>query len=102
MASSLDAYTLSDRGTWLSFGNKGNLDILWSGDEELLNPYGLILVNPERFAHVRAEAAKTFATWMTSPKGQDAIGNFRLNGKQLFCPDAEKSDAIKVAACPAG
>lgn len=101
MAASIDAYTISDRGTWLSFGNKRNLDILFAGDEILLNPYGLILVNPEKFPHVKAAQAKVFADWMTSPKGQKAIGDFRVNGKQLFCPDAEKADSEKIAACPA-
>ena len=101
MASSVDAYTLSDRGTWLSFGNKGNLDILWAGDEALLNPYGLILVNPERFPHVRAELATSFAEWIISDKGQKAISDFRLDGKQLFCPNAEKLSLEQIIACPA-
>ena len=102
MAASIDAYTISDRGTWLSFGNKRNLTIKWSGDEVLLNPYGLILVNPERFPHVKADEARIFADWITSERGQQAIGDFRINGKQLFCPDAEKSESEKIAACPAG
>ena len=102
MAASIDAYTISDRGTWLSFGNKRNLAIKWSGDEVLLNPYGLILVNPERFPHVKADEARIFADWITSERGQQAIGDFRINGKQLFCPDAEKSESEKIAACPAG
>lgn len=101
MASALNAYTLSDRGTWLSFGNKGDLTIKYAGDPALQNPYGLILVNPEKFPHIRSDAAKTFAQWMTSPKGQAAIGAFRVDGKQLFCPDADKENIERRAACPA-
>jgi tungstate transport system substrate-binding protein len=101
MAASIDAFTISDRGTWLSFGNKRNLAIQWAGDEILLNPYGLILVSPEKFPHVKSKQALIFAEWMTSTKGQKAIGDFRVNGKQLFCPDAEKADAEKIVACPA-
>ena len=102
MAASINAYTLSDRGTWLSFGNKRDLAIKWSGDDILLNPYGLILVNPERFPHVKAAQARIFADWITSPRGQQAIGDYRINGKQLFCPDAEKTKSEKISACPAG
>jgi len=101
MAASIDAFTISDRGTWLSFGNKRNLMIKLSGDEILLNPYGLILVNPEKFPHIKAEQAQIFANWMTSPRGQQVIGDFRVDGKQLFCPDAEKTRAEKIVACPA-
>jgi tungstate transport system substrate-binding protein len=101
MAASIDAYTISDRGTWLAFGNKRNLEIKWAGDDILLNPYGLILVNPEKFPHVEADNARIFANWMTSPLGQKAIGDFRVDGKQLFCPDADKTHAEKIIACPA-
>jgi tungstate transport system substrate-binding protein len=101
MASATNSYTLSDRGTWLSFGNKGDLEIKLSGAEILQNPYGLILVNPEKYAHVRTDFAKTFAEWMTSPTGQKAIGDFRVGGKQLFCPTADKSDPDRRKACPA-
>ncbi len=101
MAAATDAYTLSDRGTWLSFGNKRNLTIKWAGDAELLNPYGLILVNPAKFPHVKAEQARIFANWMTSERGQALIGAFRVDGKQLFCPDSEKSQSERIAACPA-
>lgn len=102
MAASIDAFTISDRGTWLSFGNKRNLEIKWSGDEILLNPYGLILVNPKKFPHVKADQARIFADWITAPRGQQAIGDFRINSKQLFCPDADKTKAEKIVACPAG
>jgi tungstate transport system substrate-binding protein len=102
MAASIDAYTISDRGTWLAFGNKRNLAIKWSGDDLLLNPYGLILINPDKFPHIKTTQARIFANWITSLRGQQAIGNFRINGKQLFCPDAHKTKAQKIAACPAG
>ena len=101
MAASIDAYTISDRGTWLSFGNKRNLEIKWAGDDILLNPYGFILINPVKFPHVKAENARIFADWITSPRGQKAIGDFRVDGKQLFCPDADKTHAEKIIACPA-
>jgi len=101
MAAAVNGYTLSDRGTWLSFGNKADLEIKWSGDQILLNPYGLILVNPEKYPHTNSQDAATFADWMTSPKGQNVIGSFRIQGKQLFCPDSEKSQKDKIEACPA-
>ncbi|MDC1420541.1 substrate-binding domain-containing protein [bacterium] len=94
MASATDSYTLSDRGTWLSFNNKGNLEIKWSGDDIMQNPYGLILVNPAIFPHIKSKYAKEFANWMISPKGQKAIGEFKVDGKQLFCPNAEKKRKI--------
>ncbi|MDE2793129.1 MAG: substrate-binding domain-containing protein [Paracoccaceae bacterium] len=90
MASVTDGYTLSDRGTWLSFGNKGNLTILFSADPPLFNPYGLILVNPDRHDHVRHNTALQFADWLTSVRGQLAIAGFRVAGEQLFCPNSEE------------
>jgi len=101
MASATDSYTLSDRGTWLSFNNKGNLEIKWSGDDIMQNPYGLILVNPAMFPHIKSKYAKEFANWMISPKGQKAIGEFKVDGKQLFCPNAEKEKKNRLLACPA-
>ena len=92
---------MSDRGTWLSFNNKGNLEIKWSGDDIMQNPYGLILVNPAMFPHIKSKYAKEFANWMISPKGQKAIGEFKVDGKQLFCPNAEKEKKNRLLACPA-
>ena len=100
MASATNSYTLSDRGTWLSFGNKGDLVIKWAGDLIMKNPYGLILVNPDKFPHTRSKQARIFANWMTSPKGQKIIGDFRVDGKQLFCPVSDKENDINLA-CPA-
>ncbi len=88
MAAAVDGYLLSDRGTWLSFGNKGDLKILFEGDPSLHNPYGIILVNPARYAHVRIAEARAFSDWLTSPRGQELIAAFMLYGQLLFCPAA--------------
>jgi tungstate transport system substrate-binding protein len=80
------AYTLADRATWDAFANKGDLEIAIEGDPRLLNPYSVILVNPAKHAHVKVEAARRFADWLTSPAGQRAIGAFEKNGKPLFTP----------------
>ncbi len=87
-ASAMGAYALSDRGTWLSFSNKGDLAMMVEGDPRLLNPYSVILVNPERHAHVKAKDAQAFVDWLISPKGQEAIRKFRVAGEVLFVPDA--------------
>ncbi len=83
-ASAMNAYTLSDRGTWLSFRNRGDLEILVEGDPPLNNPYGAILVNPERHPHVKAELGRKFVEWLVSDAGQKAIDDFRIDGQQLF------------------
>lgn len=83
-ASQMNAYTLTDRGTWLSFANRGELEILFEGDEVLFNPYGVILVNPDRHPHVNAAAGQAFIDWLTSPAGQAAIAGFTIGGQQLF------------------
>jgi tungstate transport system substrate-binding protein len=87
-AAQMNAYVLTDRGTWLSFGNPGALEVLFAGDPVLFNPYGAILVNPEMHPHVRAAAGQAFIDWLISPKGQDAIASYRLGGEQLFFPSA--------------
>jgi tungstate transport system substrate-binding protein len=86
MAAGIDAYTLSDRGTWANFGNRQNLAILYAGDPRLFNPYGVILVNPGRHPHVKKEAAEKFIDWLTSDAGRAAITSYRLGGEQLFYP----------------
>jgi len=101
MASATNSYTLSDRGTWLSFKNKGDLEIKWAGDLIMQNPYGLILVNPDVFPHIKSTQAKIFANWLISSKGQKAIGDFKVDGKQLFCPNADKTNTKSLLACPA-
>lgn len=90
-ASGLSGYTLSDRGTWISFGNKADLTLLVEGDPRLFNPYGVILVNPSRHPHVKAQDGQAFIDWLTSPRGQQAISNFRVGGEQLFFPNAAVS-----------
>ncbi len=87
-ASAMAGHTLTDRASWVSFGNKGELEILVEGDTRLHNPYAAIVVNPERHPHVRASEAQTFVDWLTSVRGQAAIAAYRVHGQQLFFPDA--------------
>lgn len=82
-------YTLTDRGTWIAFGNKKDHVILFEGDPKLFNPYGIMLVNPARHPHVKAAQGQALIDWMTGPTGQAAIAAFRLDGKQLFFPTSE-------------
>ena len=84
MASELNAYTLSDRGTWLSFKNKGNLEVLFEKDKLLINPYAVIAVNPKKFPNSEYKNSMLFVNWLKSEKGKTAINNFKINGKQLF------------------
>lgn len=86
MAAGVDAYTLSDRGTWANFKNRQNLAILYAGDPKLFNPYGAILVNPDRHPHVKKAAAERFIDWLTSDAGREAIASYRIGGEQLFFP----------------
>jgi len=90
-ASGLDAYSLTDRGTWISFKNRGNLAILIEGDGRLFNQYGVMLVNPKKHPHVKATDGQTFIDWLLSDKGQQAIAAFRIEGEQAFFPNAQKS-----------
>ena len=87
-ASSLDAYILADRGTWLSFKNRGNLGIVVEGDKRMFNPYGVMLVNPAKHPHVKVAYGQAFIDWLVSKEGQDTIAAYRINGEQLFFPDA--------------
>jgi len=88
-ASSMDAYILADRGTWLSFKNRGNLGIVVEGDKRLFNPYGVMLVNPAKHPHVKVAEGKAFMDWLVSKEGQDTIAGFKIEGQQLFFPDAQ-------------
>jgi tungstate transport system substrate-binding protein len=90
MASASDAYLLSDRGTWLSFKNRGDLVILVQGDKRLLNQYGVMLVNPAEHPNVNAREGQAFVDWLLSPDGQKTIADYRIGGEQLFFPDARK------------
>ncbi|SEM78274.1 tungstate transport system substrate-binding protein [Loktanella fryxellensis] len=87
-AAQIPAYALTDRGTWLSFENRGPLQIVFEGDDALFNPYGIVLVNPERHPTVKAEQGQAFIDWMVSDTGQDAIASFTIGGEQLFFPTA--------------
>jgi tungstate transport system substrate-binding protein len=89
-ASAMNAYALADRGTWLSFRNRGELAILVQGDTRLFNQYGVILVNPARHLHVKEEAGGKFIAWLLSPAGQAAIASYRIEGEQLFFPNAKR------------
>ncbi|WP_375780892.1 extracellular solute-binding protein [Bradyrhizobium sp. ma5] len=88
MASSSNAYLLSDRGTWLSFKNRGELAILTEGDKRLFNQYGVMLVNPEKHPAVKAKEGQAFIDWLISPMGQQSIASYKVAGEQLFFPDA--------------
>ncbi len=87
-AAGMGAYALADRATWLAFRNKGDLEVLVEGDRRLFNPYGVILVNPARHPHVKAQDAQAFIDWLVSEPGQAAIAAYRLDGRQLFFPSA--------------
>jgi tungstate transport system substrate-binding protein len=87
-ASAANAYVLADRGTWLSFKNRGDLDILVAGDKRLFNQYGVILVNPEKHPHVKKDLGQAFINWLVSPEGQKAIADYKINGQELFFPNA--------------
>jgi tungstate transport system substrate-binding protein len=87
-AQAMNAYTISDRGTWLSFGNKGDLAVLVEGDPRLLNRYDVILLNPAKHPVPKQGLARRFAQWLVSPEGQAAIGAYKVDGEQLFHPSA--------------
>jgi tungstate transport system substrate-binding protein len=86
----MGAYVMTDRGTWISFKNKGDFKILVEGDDALVNQYGVILVNPEKHPNVKAEEGQAFIDWILSDAGQNAIASYKLGGQQLFFPNAEK------------
>jgi tungstate transport system substrate-binding protein len=88
IASSASAYALTDRATWLNFHNRGDLVVVVEGDKRMFNQYGAMVVNPKKFPHVKAADAQKFVDWVTSPAGQRAIAAYRINGEQLFFPDA--------------
>lgn len=88
-ASAMNAYVLSDRGTWLSFKNRGDLAIMVEGDKRLFNQYGVMLVNPEKHPNVKVKAGQAFIDWLLSPEGQKAIGDYKIDGQQLFFPNAK-------------
>ena len=89
-AGAMNGYVLSDRGTWISFKNRGDLDIVVEGDRRLFNQYGVMLVNPEKFPSVKKEFGQAFIDWLVSTEGQAAIAGYKIEGQQLFFPNAEK------------
>ena len=93
MASASNSYVLSDRGTWLAFKNRGDLAVLVEGDKRLFNQYGVMLVNPAKHPAVKKEAGQRFIDWLISPEGQGAIAGFKINGQQLFYPNANETGA---------
>jgi len=92
-ASSMGAYLLSDRATWLAFKNRGDLAILVEGDKRLFNQYGVILVNPEKHPNVKRADGQAFIDWVISPEGQKTIADYRIAGEQLFFPNADDTGA---------
>jgi len=93
IASASNAYVLADRGTWLAFKNRGDLAILVEGDKRLFNQYGVMLVNPAKHPTVKKEAGQRFIDWLISPEGQNAIAGYRIEGQQLFYPNANDPGA---------
>ncbi|QQN65688.1 substrate-binding domain-containing protein [Bradyrhizobium diazoefficiens] len=89
-ARTANAYVLSDRASWIAFKDRGDLDIVVEGDKRLLNQYGVMLVNPEKFPNVKKELGQTFIDWLISPEGQAAIAGYKVDGQQVFFPNADK------------
>jgi len=92
-ASASNSYVLTDRGTWLSFKNRGDLIIVVEGDKRLFNQYGVMLVNPDKHPTVKKELGQAFIDWLISPEGQKAIADYKINGEQLFYPNANDAGA---------
>jgi tungstate transport system substrate-binding protein len=90
-ARTANAYVLSDRGNWISFKDRGDLDIVVEGDKRLLNQYGVMLVNAEKHPNVKQELGQIFVDWLISPEGQAAIAGYKVDGQQVFFPNADKS-----------
>ena len=96
-AAGMGAYALTDRGTWISFKNRGSLKVVVEGDERLFNQYGVILVNPARHPTVKAKEGQAFIEWLTRPEGQEAIRSYTVDGQQLFFPNAAVAQLKKKA-----
>ncbi len=92
-AGGMAAYVLSDRGTWISFKNRGDLTIAVEGDRRLFNQYGVMAVNPAKHPHVKVDDGQAFVTWLISPEGQKAIAEYKIDGQQLFFPNATQAGA---------
>jgi tungstate transport system substrate-binding protein len=92
-ASASNSYVLTDRGTWLSFKNRGDLIVAVEGDKKLFNQYGVMLVNPQKHPNVKKDLGQAFIDWLISPEGQKAIADYKINGEQLFYPNANDASA---------
>ena len=92
-AAAINAYTISDRGTWISFRNKGELVVAVEGDQRLFNQYGVMLVNPAKHPSVKRELGQQFVDWLVSPEGQQVIASYKIDGQQLFYPNANAPGA---------
>jgi tungstate transport system substrate-binding protein len=92
-AGASNAYVLSDRGTWIHFQNKGDLQILVEGDKRMFNQYGVMLVNPEKHPNVKKDLGQQFIDYLSSSEGQNDIANYKINGEQLFYPNANDPSA---------
>ncbi|SMH59123.1 extracellular solute-binding protein [Azospirillum agricola] len=92
-AAAMEGYALADRGTWLNFRNRGDLAVLVEGDKRLFNQYGVMLVNPAKFAHVKAADGQAFVDWLVSAEGQKAIADYTIGGQPLFFPNANEPGA---------
>ncbi len=90
IAASTESYVLTDRGTWLSFKNRGGLVILVEGDKSLFNQYGVMVVNPAKHPHVKQALAQEFVDWVVGPAGQATIASYKIGGEQLFFPNARR------------
>lgn len=90
-ARAANAYVLSDRGSWIAFRDRGDLDVVVEGDRRLLNQYGVMRVNPAKFPNVKKDLAQDFIDWLTSPEGQTAIAGYKVEGQQLFFPNSDRS-----------
>lgn len=95
-SAAMSAYVLADRGTWISFKNKGDLQIVVEGDQKLFNQYGIMLVNPEKHPQVKKDLGQAFIDWVLSAEGQNAIRSYKIEGKQLFFPNADAGQMKKA------
>jgi tungstate transport system substrate-binding protein len=95
-AAAMDAYVLCDRGTWLSFRNRGDLEIVVAGDRRLFNQYGVMLVNPAKHPAVKRALGLAFIDWLISPDGQATIASYKIGGEQLFFPDAQSGATVNL------
>ena len=97
VAVGMNAYSLTDRGTWIGFKNKAEHKIVLQGAPDLFNQYGVIMVNPAVHPHTRSRLARAFIDWILGPAGQSAIADYRLDGQQLFFPNADPGGAAQPA-----